>query len=92
MDGETLDTIIDGMVTNNLIDHSHLLTGYIGSESVLKSVVNVLSLLREKDPGTVYGTSIHQNKTNMCLFCFCVGANDLLLRVEASYTTEALAD
>lgn len=57
MDGESLEGLVDGMAENGLLDHTHLLTGYIGSESVLDAVVSVLSRLREgasPAPKTMY--------------------------------------
>lgn len=47
--GEQLCEILEGLEQNGLLECTgHLLTGYIGSESFLEAVVNVLSVLRQK--------------------------------------------
>lgn len=49
------DTLIDGLITNNLHEYTHLLTGYIGSPSFLRSIIEVVRKLKEKNPNLVYG-------------------------------------
>lgn len=46
--GDDLHELLDGMETNNLLAdaHSHLLTGYIGSVSLLDAIVRVYERLR----------------------------------------------
>ncbi len=47
LNGEQLTLILDGLERNGLLnDTGHLLTGYIGSESFLRSVLNVLKTLK----------------------------------------------
>lgn len=48
LDGADLHELLDGMETNNLLRdaHSHLLTGYIGSVSLLDAIVRVYKRLR----------------------------------------------
>ncbi|BDA42154.1 Pyridoxal kinase [Coccomyxa sp. Obi] len=54
MDGDQLWDIIEGMKANNLLEYSHLLTGYIGSASLLQTVERLVGLLREHNPGLIY--------------------------------------
>ncbi|QDZ19477.1 pyridoxal kinase [Chloropicon primus] len=54
LSGQELLGVMEGLKSNDLVDHTHLLTGYIGSESVLDAVVDVLGELRAKNPGAVY--------------------------------------
>ena len=54
MTGEELRSTMEGLEANGLVDHTHLLTGYIGSESVLAAVVEVLGAIRQKNPRAVY--------------------------------------
>eukprot|EP00560_Eucampia_antarctica_P008933 CAMPEP_0197825300 /NCGR_PEP_ID=MMETSP1437-20131217/2396_1 /TAXON_ID=49252 ORGANISM="Eucampia antarctica, Strain CCMP1452" /NCGR_SAMPLE_ID=MMETSP1437 /ASSEMBLY_ACC=CAM_ASM_001096 /LENGTH=351 /DNA_ID=CAMNT_0043425229 /DNA_START=1 /DNA_END=1056 /DNA_ORIENTATION=+ len=61
MNGEQLLLVLNGLERNGLLDNNnnnnnnnnkvgHLLTGYIGSESFLRSVLIVLKTLRKKNP------------------------------------------
>jgi len=48
--GEQLRDVLDGLVQNDLLENTgHLLTGYIGSESFLEAVLDVLKTLRGGD-------------------------------------------
>ncbi|XP_023012060.1 pyridoxal kinase [Leptinotarsa decemlineata] len=49
-----LADLVEGLVANNIDFYSHLLTGYIGSESFLKQVITVIKHLKEKNPDLVY--------------------------------------
>lgn len=52
LDGEQLKTILEGLKRNGLLqDVGHLLTGYIGKESFLRGVINVLQTLRDHTEG-----------------------------------------
>ena len=55
MDGSGLLEIIDGLESNNLLHYSHLLTGYIGSLSLLETIVTVVQRLRKINPEIIYG-------------------------------------
>lgn len=46
LDGNDLRVLVQGLSTNQVLDHSHLLTGYIGTASFLREVVE----LRQKLP------------------------------------------
>lgn len=48
--GDQLDRILAGLRTNRLNSYSHVLTGYIGSLSLLKSVVQAVQQLRDQSP------------------------------------------
>mmetsp|Transcript_25459 Transcript_25459/g.37738 ORF Transcript_25459/g.37738 Transcript_25459/m.37738 type:complete len:298 (-) Transcript_25459:864-1757(-) len=48
LNGGQLDSLLDGMERNDLLKNTqHLLTGYIGSESFLRSVIRVLNTLKK---------------------------------------------
>lgn len=55
MDGEQLDATMDGLEANGLLQHSHVLTGYIGSVSFLQRVVAALDRVQRSNPGVLYG-------------------------------------
>jgi len=49
MNGDQLKTILNGLQRNDLLYNvSHLLTGYIGSETFLRSVLHVLQTLKDE--------------------------------------------
>eukprot|EP00898_Chlorokybus_atmophyticus_P001943 jgi/Chlat1/274/Chrsp1S03166 len=52
--GEELWALIEGLEANGLLSYSHLLTGYIGSLSVLDTIKRVVDKLKEKNPNLVY--------------------------------------
>ena len=55
LDGNDLMTIIDGLEQNKLLaSYTHLLTGYIGSLSLLQSIARVVERLRAHNPNLVY--------------------------------------
>lgn len=57
MNGEELADVVDGLQANGLLSaHSHLLTGYIGSESCLKGIVQLLKKMRAGGPSVRHGT------------------------------------
>ena len=58
MDGDSLWTLIEGLEKNGLLHYSHLVTGYIGSLSLLRTVARVAQRLREHNPNLVYGKTL----------------------------------
>lgn len=44
-----------GLESNGLVRHSHLLTGYMGTASILEAVAAVARALREANPQLTYG-------------------------------------
>jgi len=54
LDGSQLNDLIQGLDSNNLLEYTHLLTGYIGSASFLTEILKVVDLLRKKNPGLIY--------------------------------------
>lgn len=55
MDGEELCALMDGLDANSLLDsYTHLLTGYAGSESFLKTIVSVAKRLKAKCSDLLY--------------------------------------
>eukprot|EP00877_Chromochloris_zofingiensis_P002856 jgi/Chrzof1/12571/UNPLg00524.t1 len=53
-DGSHLTELTEGLTKNELIQHSHLLTGYIGSLSLLQAIVQVAQQLKHANPGLIY--------------------------------------
>lgn len=49
-----LDKLIDGLTENDLNEYTHLLTGYVGSSSFLKKIVQVIKALKIKNPDLIY--------------------------------------
>ncbi|KAK7305727.1 hypothetical protein VNO77_43637 [Canavalia gladiata] len=54
LNGQQLWDLIEGLEGNDLLYYTHLLTGYIGSESFLNTVLEVVSKLRSKNPELTY--------------------------------------
>ena len=55
LDGEALWSLVSGLETNDLLqEYSHMITGYIGSDSFLETVVKVVKKLREVNPDLIY--------------------------------------
>jgi len=54
--GQALERLISGLEDNHITTYSHLLTGYIGSVSLLKTISEVARKLREWNGGKLtYG-------------------------------------
>nr|KJB42813.1 hypothetical protein B456_007G179400 [Gossypium raimondii] len=54
LNGQQLLDLVEGLEANNLLYYTHLLTGYIGSVSFLKSVLEVVDKLRSINPNLTY--------------------------------------
>lgn len=54
MDGQQLAKLLKGLQANGLTSCTHLLTGYIGSVSLLKGIVEILTELRKTNPSLTY--------------------------------------
>ncbi|CAK9295754.1 unnamed protein product [Gordionus sp. m RMFG-2023] len=54
LNSKSLNNLFDGLISNNLIEYSHLLTGYIGDADFLKSIINIHKYLKEKNPNLIY--------------------------------------
>lgn len=52
--GDDLRELVSGMSANSLLEYDYLLTGYIGSESFLISVVDLLCQIQESRPSAKY--------------------------------------
>ena len=50
LDGDGLNTLIDGLLANGIHQYTHVLTGYIGSVTFLRTVVDCLKKLRAHNP------------------------------------------
>ncbi|XP_016920635.1 pyridoxal kinase [Apis cerana] len=54
LNDKDLGDLIDGLAQNNLIDYTHLLTGYVGSASFLRKIAEVVRMLKHKNPNLIY--------------------------------------
>ncbi|EEH56691.1 uncharacterized protein MICPUCDRAFT_44424 [Micromonas pusilla CCMP1545] len=55
MTGDQLWSLVEGLETNGLLKgYTHLLTGYIGSASMLRTVARLVRKLRQHNPDLVY--------------------------------------
>ncbi|GBG73017.1 hypothetical protein CBR_g12736 [Chara braunii] len=54
LDGDQLWELIEGLDANNLLNYTHLLTGYIGSVSFLNRVLAVVDKLRKVNPNLIF--------------------------------------
>ncbi|KAJ8761323.1 hypothetical protein K2173_001379 [Erythroxylum novogranatense] len=54
LNGKQLWDLIEGLEANELLFYTHLLTGYIGSESFLSNVLEVVRKLRSINPKLIY--------------------------------------
>ena len=55
MDGAQLAEVVKGLEDNDLLRHSHLLTGYIGSVTFLNQVAEIHRKLKTINPDLMYG-------------------------------------
>ncbi|GIL43230.1 hypothetical protein Vafri_1029 [Volvox africanus] len=53
-DGEQLRALVSGLEANGLLTHTHLLTGYIGSLSLLQAIADLCSQLKQHSPNLTY--------------------------------------
>jgi len=55
--GDELASLFEGLKMNDLEgNYTHLLTGYIGSETFLQNILNIYDRLVERNPNLIYGT------------------------------------
>ncbi|KAH9185104.1 hypothetical protein AeNC1_012924 [Aphanomyces euteiches] len=54
LNGDQLLDIIAGLEENDLINYTHLLTGYIGNPSLLRAITTTLQKLRQRNPSLIY--------------------------------------
>ncbi|XP_063901238.1 pyridoxal kinase-like [Zophobas morio] len=54
LDGKQCKDLFTGLKNNGLLCHSHILTGYMASESILKSVTYIIMALKTKNSAIVY--------------------------------------
>lgn len=52
--GEQVLKIVDGLEANGLLAYTHILTGYIGSVSFLRAVVDIVKRIKKLNPDVVY--------------------------------------
>eukprot|EP00775_Hariotina_reticulata_P014658 gene14658-14806_t len=53
-DGQHLLDLLAGLKANNLLFHTHLLSGYIGSQSLLEAVAAAATELKQANPKLTY--------------------------------------
>ncbi len=54
LDDAQLRVLIDGLALNDLDNYSHVINGYIGSDSFLKQTGETIKKLKEKNPNLIY--------------------------------------
>jgi pyridoxine kinase len=54
LDGAALDEVATGLRENGLLGFSHVLTGYVGNATFLRSIAAVVREVRAVHPGAVY--------------------------------------
>lgn len=55
LDSKQLHELMNGLRLNDLHFYTHLLTGYVASESFLKEIANIVETLRQANPKLYYG-------------------------------------
>ena len=58
MSGDQLWKLIQGLQDNDLLQYTHLLTGYIGSVLFLETIVKIIKALRDVNPDLIYGETL----------------------------------
>ena len=53
--GDEFTSLIDGLRDNSLLNYSHLLTGYVGTEASLRQLTTLVTELRVENPALCYG-------------------------------------
>ncbi|PNW85149.1 hypothetical protein CHLRE_03g173800v5 [Chlamydomonas reinhardtii] len=53
-DGEQLRALAAGLEANKLLNHTHLLTGYIGSLSLLEAIADLCAVMKSHSPHLTY--------------------------------------
>lgn len=48
------DDLYEGLKTNNLVQYDKVLTGYVGSESFLRKIAEVVRDIKSRNPNAVY--------------------------------------
>ena len=59
LDGADLTELVEGLEANGLLEYTHLLTGYIGSLSLLETIASVVRRLRQINPNLIYGKAVN---------------------------------
>ncbi|XP_046328139.1 pyridoxal kinase-like isoform X1 [Haliotis rufescens] len=54
LDDQDVTDLYEGLKLNNLVQFSHILTGYIGSKSFLEKVKEIIQELRSHNPSLIY--------------------------------------
>ena len=54
LDGNDLDALVEGLVANKLVNFDYVLTGYIGSETFLNSILQLLDIVYAHNPTMKY--------------------------------------
>lgn len=54
LDAEQLGELIDGLKQNNLVNYTHLLTGYVGNKSFLNKLADIITEMKSDNPELIY--------------------------------------
>lgn len=54
LDSEDLSDLYLGLKENELLNYSHVLTGYVGNEAFLNKLADIIAELKQKNPNIVY--------------------------------------
>lgn len=70
LDSADLSEIFLGLKENELLNYTHVLTGYVGNEAFLNKLADIIDELRAKNPNLIYC-----NRMFFILFSFVVNLN-----------------
>ena len=62
MNGQELWEIVEGLQANDLLQYTHVLTGYIASVSFLETVAKIVKALRQKNPDLIYSEPLANSR------------------------------
>lgn len=55
LSGDQIVDLFDGLVANKLANYSHLLTGYVNSVATLRSIMKILTEMKQLNKNLIYG-------------------------------------
>ncbi|GMH41671.1 hypothetical protein BSKO_09581 [Bryopsis sp. KO-2023] len=54
LQGNEIEELFSGLEANGLLDYSHVLTGYVGSPSVLVAIAKIVEKMKKSNPGLTF--------------------------------------
>ena len=54
LNSDELSDLFDGLRRNDLLNYTHLLTGYVGDKTFLNKLADLVEELKDKNPNLVY--------------------------------------